>query len=324
MMSSQPQSDVHDDFDHADRTAYRWSAAAWFEDLQTVILSHVEKLEAEYTQKHAPTEKPKTATHTSWVRTQDGREEDDHGDGFGGGNFGIVRGGHLFEKAGVAFSKVRGHFPPEFAKTIPGCGEEGSFSATGISLVFHPRHPHVPIVHMNMRFIQTEEKSWFGGGADLTPVCVNDVDTQHFHNALQGACDDFHPGAYNHFKDWCDRYFYLPHRSETRGVGGIFYDYCFVDPAAQDGDYALDRISFDHGMAFSKRVGAEFLKAYDDIVRKNWNKPYDEADIKAQKIKRARYAEFNLIYDRGIKFGLNTGGNIDAMFMSLPPQCGWE
>lgn len=307
--------------EHNLHTTQGWIAAAWFEDLKNTIMARIEELEAAYAKTHR--QDAQSFHSTSWTRTQNGSHENTYGQGFGGGHFDVLRDGALFEKAGVAFSKVRGNFPPEFAKTIPGCGEDGSFHATGISLVFHPRHPHVPIVHMNTRFIQTEHKSWFGGGADLTPVIPTDTDKEIFHHSMREACDTFHEDAYTRFSAWCDEYFYLPHRQETRGVGGIFYDYMFVNEDVSEEAFSLDKTSFEHALLFTKKVGLQFLDAYAHVVKNNWHKPITESDLEAQKVKRARYAEFNLLYDRGIKFGLNSGGNIDAMFMSLPPQCGW-
>lgn len=282
----------------------QWQAAAWFQSLQTQIITAIEALDHEI----AP-DNPENPTfeYTHWQR----KEKEIEGN-FGGGCFAVLRNGNVFEKAGVAFSNVKGQFPPEFSREIPGCEHASNFTATGVSLVFHPKNPYVPIVHLNTRFITTPGKRWFGGGTDLTPALPFDDDTLSFHNALKDTCDSYQPTAYTEYKKWCDEYFYLSHRKETRGVGGIFYDYVFTDAD-----------NFDEVFAFTKNVGTTFLKAYSDIARRRYKMTYGQDDITAQFQKRAKYTEFNLIYDRGIKFGLNTGGNVDAMFMSLPPMCGW-
>ncbi len=275
----------------------------WFQSLQEQIVREIEKIDSEV--KHPEFVSGKFA-YTTWNR----KERDEEGD-FGGGRYAVLRKGCVFEKAGVAFAKVKGNFSQEFAKEIPGCENSTVFTATGISLVFHPRNPYVPMVHMNTRFITTQGKRWFGGGADLTPVIPFDEDTESFHRLLKQACDAYNPCYYPDYKEWCNEYFYIKHRKETRGVGGIFYDY-------------LDEGDFETLFAFTKDVGLSFLKAYTEIVRRRYYMSYGDAEKAAQFTKRAKYAEFNLVYDRGIKFGLNTGGNIDAMFMSLPPLCGWE
>lgn len=285
-------------------------AATWFKELQDSITVEMECIDSEVDH---PDYTPRTFTRTEWQR----KENDVDGD-FGGGRIQVLRGGPVFEKAGVAFANVKGNFPKEFAKTIPGCEESTDFTATGISLVFHPRNPHVPIVHMNTRFITTGGKQWFGGGADLTPVIPMEEDTASFHQHMKNACDTHDLAYYDEFKAWCDEYFYIKHRKETRGVGGIFYDYRFIE-ADNNG-----RDNFENLFQFTKDVGLAFLKAYTEITRRRYHTPYDASDLAAQFHKRTRYAEFNLVYDRGIKFGLNTGGNIEAMFMSLPPVCGWE
>ena len=281
----------------------QWQAAAWFQSLQTQIIQEMEELDHEC----APHNPRTTFEYTQWQRKENEVEAN-----FGGGCFGVMRHGNVFEKAGVAFSNVKGQFSPEFAKDIPGCDTGTDFTATGVSLVFHPKNPYVPIVHMNTRFVTTPNKRWFGGGTDLTPVMPFDEDTLSFHTALKQACDDYHVNAYGDYKKWCDTYFYIPHRKETRGVGGVFYDYLFTEE-----DH------FDAVFSFTKNIGTTFLKIYGEIARRRYHMPYGEDEKGAQFQKRAKYAEFNLIYDRGIKFGLNTGGNIDAMFMSLPPLCGW-
>lgn len=293
---------------------YQERTAAWFRELQDIITAEMEHIDGEVDH---PDYIPQTFRITKWQR----KENDVEGD-FGGGRMAILRGGTVFEKAGVAFSDVKGHFPKEFAKTIPGCDEDTTFTATGISLVFHPRNPHIPIVHMNTRFITTSNKQWFGGGADLTPAIPVKEDTLSFHRHMKGACDAHDLTYYDAFKTWCDEYFYIKHRKETRGVGGIFYDYRFIE--TDDAGITGNGDNFEDLFQFTKDVGLAFLKGYSEIARRRYLTPYDASDLAAQFKKRTRYAEFNLVYDRGIKFGLNTGGNIDAMFMSLPPLCGWD
>lgn len=226
----------------------------------------------------------------------------------GGGITALIR-GDVFEKMGVNFSCVHGTFPEAFRKEIPGAIEsEGRFWASGVSLVCHPANPHVPGVHMNVRHIVTS-KAWFGGGADLTPALLYEADTQHFHDVLKGACDTYRTDAYTEFREWCDNYFFIPHRKEARGVGGIFFDYLEDEPA--------------NTFAFTQNVGHSFLRAYLPLVESRKNTPFTEEQRHTQLLKRGRYAEFNLMYDRGTRFGLQSGGNIDAILMSLPPQAAW-
>ncbi len=227
----------------------------------------------------------------------------------GGGESRLMRGA-VFEKVGVNVSHVWGSLAPQSRAQVSGAAEsDGRFVATGISLVAHMANPYVPTVHMNLRFFCTS-RSWFGGGSDLTPTFPFDEDTTEFHRALEQACEAYRPGAYREFKEWCDRYFYLPHRHEPRGVGGIFFD----DLAS--GDPAAD-------FAFVQRVGAAFLSVYPRIVARRLSTPFDEAARDRQLIKRGRYVEFNLVYDRGTKFGFATDADPDAYLMSLPPLVKW-
>lgn len=271
-------------------------ASKWFSELQQKIIDTLEAIEIDAVNEQCPST-PGKFKKTCWDRP-----------GGGGGTMATLE-GRVFEKAGVNVSTVWGEFSEQFRSQIPGAEEDPNFWASGISLVFHPRNPHVPIVHMNTRFIVTS-KSWFGGGADLTPVFPDAEDTRAFHAALQSACDKNDPEYHTKFKKWCDEYFYLPHRKETRGVGGIFYDYVNTD-------------SWDNDFAFTQDVGRAFLEIYPQIARRHMNESWTEADRKAQLKKRGRYVEFNLLYDRGTLFGLKTDGNIEAILMSLPPVAEW-
>jgi coproporphyrinogen III oxidase len=283
----------------------RARAGAWFQSLRDRICAAFEAIEDALTGAHRDLP-PGRFERKEWRRAAESGHE-------GGGGVTSVMKGRVFEKVGVNISTTYGAFSRDFRKQIPGAAETGEFFATGISLVAHPRSPKVPTTHMNTRLIATS-KSWFGGGADLTPMATPcdavSEDTAQFHDALKTACDAHDADYYPRFKTWCDEYFYLPHRGETRGVGGIFYDYLAT------GDWEAD-------FAFTRDVGEGFLKGYEPIVRRHMNEPWTEEDLAHQLKRRGRYVEFNLLYDRGTVFGLKTGGNVEAILMSLPPVAGW-
>jgi len=271
------------------------AARAWFESLRDQICAEFEAIEREAGSNAR-------FDYLAWDRP------DPSGTDGGGGVRGVMK-GKVFEKVGVNVSTVGGAFEGEFAKTIHGAGEDPRFFATGISLVAHMANPHVPAVHMNTRFLVTT-KRWFGGGADLNPPIPYDEDTADFHTALKTACDAHDPAHYPRFKQWADDYFYIPHRKVHRGVGGIFYDHLEADWGAS--------------FAFTQDVGRAFLDAFPRIVRRRMATPFSDSDRVRQLEWRGRYAEFNLVYDRGTLFGLKTGGNIDAILMSLPPLATWS
>ncbi|MBU3076736.1 oxygen-dependent coproporphyrinogen oxidase [Sphingomonas quercus] len=272
-------------------------ARAWFESLRDRICAAFEAIERE------------AGSDAAFAYTPWDREGDPDG---GGGVRGVMK-GEVFEKVGVNVSTVGGSFNPEFARTIHGADEDPRFFATGISLVAHMANPHVPAVHMNTRFLVTT-KRWFGGGADLNPPIPYDQDTADFHAALKDAVDRTAPGEHDRFRQWADDYFYIPHRKVHRGVGGIFYDHLETP----------DADAFEARFALTRAVGEAFLDIFPTIVRRRMRLPFTAADTAQQLVWRGRYAEFNLVYDRGTLFGLRTGGNIDAILMSLPPRAIWE
>ena len=263
----------------------------WFKILQESICNRVDNLE----------KKQIKFKSTTWRRNSKKDE--------GGGEYRILKNGKIFEKVGVNFSKVYGEFPEQFKKNIPGAKKDPRFWASGISVVMHMKNPQIPAMHFNTRYICTTHE-WFGGGMDVTPSKKDETEKREFHKILKDMCDRHNKNYYSRYKKWCDEYFYLPHRKEARGIGGIFFDY--------------KKNNFEKDFKFVRDVGVTFEKIFQKIINKKIKKKWTMKDKEMQYIKRGRYAEFNLLYDRGTKFGLQTGGNVEGILMSLPPLAKWK
>ena len=266
-------------------------ASRWFQTLQNAFCEDIVRIE----------KKKSKFISKSWKRSNKKDE--------GGGEYRILQNGKVFEKVGVNFSKVYGKFPKEFQKNIPGANKDPRFWASGISVVMHMKNPLIPAMHFNTRYINTTY-GWFGGGMDVTPSKFDKKEKENFHKILKKMCDRHNKNFYERYKKWCDEYFYLPHRKEPRGIGGIFFDY--------------KKDNFEQDFKFVRDVGVTFQLIFNDIISKKVKKKWTAKDKEAQYIKRGRYAEFNLLYDRGTKFGLQTGGNTEGILMSLPPLAKWK
>ncbi len=263
----------------------------WFKLLQNAICNDIYNLE----------KKKIKFQSTKWKRNKNKDE--------GGGEYRILKNGKIFEKVGVNYSKVYGKFSKKIQKNIPGANKDPRFWASGISVVMHMQNPHIPALHFNTRYICTT-KNWFGGGIDVTPTMKDLDEKKKFHNTLEKMCNRHNKIYYKKYKKWCDKYFFLPHRNEPRGIGGIFFDY--------------KKENFEKDFEFVRDVGVTFQKIFNSIINKKINKKWNLKEKERQYIKRGRYAEFNLLYDRGTKFGLQTGGNIEGILMSLPPITKWK
>jgi len=266
-------------------------ASNWFKLLQNAICNDINKIEKNKTKFKS----------TTWYRN---KKKDE-----GGGEYRILKNGNVFEKVGVNFSKVYGRFPKKFQKNILGASKNPKFWASGISIVMHMKNPHIPAMHFNTRYICTTQ-SWFGGGMDITPSSKDENEKKQFHITLKKMCDRHNKAYYKKYKKWCDDYFYLPHRNEARGIGGIFFDY--------------KKNNFENDFKFVRDVGVTFQTIFNNIINKKIKKKWTLKNKEMQYIKRSRYAEFNLLYDRGTKFGLQTGGNVEGILMSLPPIVKWK
>ena len=285
------------DFLTPDMADFSIRVVDWFETLRDNICAEFETIESEAEDSPLSDQPSGNFQRKNWAR-----------DGGGGGQISVMH-GRVFEKVGVNISAVHGRFAEDFRAQIPGATNDGQFWAGGISLVAHPQNPFVPAAHMNTRFVITS-KAWFGGGGDLTPLKPAPKQANTFHADLKACCERHDPDYYPKYKQWCDDYFYLKHRDEPRGAGGIFYDY--LDSGDREADFS-----------FTRDVGSSFAGSYVNIVRETMNKHFTAEDRHFQLVRRGRYVEFNLLYDRGTSFGLKTGGNIEAILMSLPPEVRW-
>ena len=274
-----------------DKQIQKKLARNWFKILQDIICNEIENLENNSSK----------FTSTNWNKNLFKDE--------GGGEYRILKNGKIFEKVGVNFSEVYGKFSKELGKNIPGTNNNPNFWASGISVVMHMKNPHIPAMHFNTRYIHTT-MGWFGGGIDLSP-CIKDIkEKKWFHKELKKTCDAHNKRYYKKYKSWCDKYFYLPHRNETRGIGGIFFDY--------------KKDNWGKDFAFVRHLGLTFKNIFNSIIIKKNKKKWSKKEKELQYIKRGRYTEFNLLYDRGTKFGLQTGGNVEGILMSLPPVAKWK